>query len=306
MSAASKPRVLAMLKRLSPSWPSTDSNTSVGKELSSIAEALAYAVDSVDAALNEVLPDTTSALLERWEKIVNRPTRGAESDAARQARVLSVLRRTRGPKIAALSAMLTEALDLVEDDIVFVEVLRSMIDSAMADEIDQDIPINTTVKSFPLGKPWPGIVDDFGVQLTVESDVPEIIVSVISPSGKTWSLGDLSLTGYGGSPKVFDQRDLFKGDVAGGRWRVEVSKASGSATLNYLRLLVSNDLDSAHIYNFFVFRDPALAGTPDIGEAQRLFARTAHGHNNSHVIERLSFTHGDARSLHGREPHGDS
>jgi len=74
--------------------------------------------------------------------------------------------------------------------------------------------------------------------------------------------------------------------------------------LTEFRLLVSNDVDSGQIYNFFVLRDPTLPGTADLVEAQRQFNRTALANMRAFVIETLSLTHGDSHSLMGRDPMG--
>ena len=298
-------RMKAAFRRLSPSFPNVDPDTDAGKELDSMAAGLAVAAEPVDSALDEVMPDTTSDLLERWERIVRRPSRLGDSDAVRQGRIAGVLRRTRGPGLAALRAMLTEAFDLTEDEILFIEPSRQQIEDAISVEIPWR-DAQTGANLIEIYRPWPGAVDDFGVQLEIESDGSNFSsFKLISPKGTEWDLGNIELEyGWGGEYIRFRATELFEGEPAAGTWKIQFTRV-GSAVGIWFKLLVSNTVDSASIFNFYAVRDADLAGEPDIAEGQRLFERTAHGHNYSTVVERMSLVHDDDHSLHDREPHGD-
>ncbi len=59
--------------------------------------------------------------------------------------------------------------------------------------------------------------------------------------------------------------------------------------------------DDRIIYQFFVYRDPGLPGTPDIGAAQALLDRMAPSHTNGDVIESIDFRCDEATSLCDRD-----
>jgi hypothetical protein len=291
-------RILAALKRISPPWPFTDTDTSVGMELGSIATALGMAADPLDGALDEVFPDTTTELIDRWEQVTRVPTRTADAIADRRTRVLSVLRRSSGARLDQLEKMLAGPFDLDIEDIIFVEQLRQFIDDALTNTITGTWAITGTARTFNLGKPWPGDVDDTGVRVYVAiSALGTPTVTLTSPEGTTWAVPVTATSGW------YENRDDFLDERAGGKWTLSV--ANGSAVnLTEAALLVSNDVDAAQIYNFFAYRDPNIAGDADITEAQRLFRRTAHGHMNAAVIQSLAFTVDDEYSLVDRDPVG--
>lgn len=291
-------RLFAMLRRLSPPWPSTDEDTSVGRELGSIASAMTPAAERVDDLWNELFPDRASETLARWEFITRTPIRTSDDDATRQARILSVLRRASGPRIDQLGKMLAAVMDLDVGDIQFIEQLRSDIEAVLTHTDSTVRALSGTPTLVSMGEPWPGVVDDTGVRLYVKlSALGTPTVTLTSPQGTTWTVPVDSTEDW------YETRSTFLDDLAGGRWTV--SAANGSAVnLEELRLLVSNDIDAAQIYNFFAYRDPGLAGTPNIPESHRLFHRTALGHMNSHVIESLAFTVDDPYSLVDRDPVG--
>ena len=79
-----------------PPRPNTSSDTAVGKELGAIGVALGMAADPLDAALDEVFPDTTVALISRWEKVCRIAVRVGDDIQTRRNRVLAVLRRLSG------------------------------------------------------------------------------------------------------------------------------------------------------------------------------------------------------------------
>jgi hypothetical protein len=302
MSApASYARVLAALKRISPSWPSTDTTKSVGKELGTIATAIGMAADRIDSVLDEIFPDTTTEEIERWERITRVPVRIGDDLATRRTRILSVLRRVSGPRIEQLEKMLSGPLDLDPEDMIWIEPLRSFIEEALTETtgiVALSVPSSDPPLIVQLGKPWPGIVDDAGVQVYIAmSSVGTAVATLTSPSGTTWTIPVDATTGW------YFTRTEFTDEAAGGQWTLKITD-NGSPTLTEFRLLVSNDVDSAQIYNFFVLRDPGLSGTADLVEAQRLFHRTALGNMRAFVIETLAFTVGDSHSLVGRDPVG--
>ena len=292
-------RILAALKRLSPPWPSTEVDTSVGKELGSIATAMELAVDPLDDVFDEVMPDTTTNLIERWEAIARVGTRGGDSLAVRRERVLSVLRRTSGPRLEQLGVMLEGPLDLDINDIIFYEQTRELIEAALTETDATTYAITSTPTVIELGKPWPSTVDDFGVKLYLALDNPDdLTVTVTSPAGTVWTVPATSV-----NDAWYQTRTVFLGEPAAGKWRISVADVTPN-NLTEVRLMVSNEVDSAQIYNFFAYRDPTLAGDEDIAEAQRLFRRTALAHLNSHVIQSVGFTVDDEYSLVDRDPVG--
>lgn len=302
-------RVLALLERLSPVWPSTATDKLVGKELGVIATALGHATDVLDTLMDETFPDTTDQLIARWEKVCRIPVRSADSLAVRRSRVLSVLRRTSGPRLEQLRGMLAGPFDLTEDEILFIEPARAQIEDVLRIELSNTYALTSASTPIRISRPWPGLVDSFGVKIEIEctggpSAANEIAIIVQSPSGTQWNLGDIAANGFDGTRQSFRDASTFEGETAGGTWTIFASAPVGSCSIVFLSLLVSNDVDAASIYHFYAVRDADLAGDPDITEAQRLFQRTAHGHNKSLVAERLALVHGDDHSLHGREPHG--
>jgi hypothetical protein len=294
-------RVLAALQRISPSWPATDPTTSVGKELGSIAAATAMAADRVDAVLDEIFPDTTNGLLDRWEKITKVATRTSDDLATRQTRVLAVLRRTSGPRLDQLEKMLTGPLALDPADMVWFEPLRSMIEEALTETtgtVALAVPTVAPNLTVSLGRPWPGVVDDTGVQVYIAlSSIGTTVATLTSPHGTVWTIPVNATSGW------YFTRSVFTGESPSGNWTLSI-RDSSAPTLTEFRLLVSNSIDSAQIYNFFLLRDPSLPGTADLIEAQRLFHSTALGNMRAFVVENLAFTVGDTHSLTGRDPVG--
>lgn len=298
---ASFARVLGMLRRISPPWPSTDSQTSVGAELGSIAVAIGTATDPLDSVLDEVFPDTTTQLLDRWEKVTRIPSRTGDSLAVRRARVLAVLRRTSGPRLDQLAKMLSGPLGIDANDMQFFEPLRSMIEEALTvttGVVSLAVPSSGFGVSVQLGKPWPGVVDDTGVMVYIAlSSVGVTTALLLSPNGMTWSVPVNATSGW------YFTRTAFTGVAAAGTWTLLIADTS-APTLTEFRLLVSNNVDAGQIYNFFVLRDPTLPGTADMTEAQRLFHRTALGNMRAFIIETMAFMVGDTHSLVTRDPVG--
>lgn len=292
-------RIKAALRRLSPSWPSTEPDTSVGKEIDSIAASYTPVADLLDEVIEELFPDGTTKLVARWEKIARQLARPGDTIDMRRERIQAVLRRLSGPRLDQLAKMLSGPFDLSVDDIIFVEPLRSMIEDGMTQTNVSTWALSASPTLIKMGLPWPGVIDDFGVRLYIATDNPldQPTIVVRSPNGTTWTILFVANGWY-----VADT--LFVGERAGGHWSLTATTAGGPTSITELRLLVSNDVDSAQIYNFFALRDASLPGTPDIATSQRLFAHTALGHNNAQVIERAAFIVGDPHSLCGREPVG--
>lgn len=296
-------RVMAALRRISPPWPSTADDTSVGLELGSIGVALGKATDILDSLLDELLPDTTTQLLDRWEGITRVATRVGDDLDTRRARVLAVLRRTNGPRLSQLAAMLAGPLDLDPADIMFVEQLRSFIEQALlmtTGTVSLAVPITPPDLQVALGNPyWPGIVDDGGVSVYLKLSALNAThsVTMISPKGTSSIVPVTAAEGW------YSMRTAFLGERAAGKWTLSI-RDSGAPTLQEMRIIVSNDVDSGAIYNFFAFRDPLLAGTPDLFDAQRLFHRTALANMRAFVTQSMGFTVGSQYSLVGRDPIG--
>ncbi len=298
MPPASLARVKAALRRLSPSFPSTDPDTRVGKELDSIATVFATVVDRFDAVPDEIYPDTTDELIDRWEAVTRVPVRPLDELAARRARVLAVLRRTSGPRLDQLAKMLASPLGIDAEDVAFIEGVRANIEAALVNENANTYAITGTPTVLGMGKPWPGVVDDTGVRVYLAlSALGTPTVTVTSPAGTVWTVDVTAASGW------YQNREDFTGEVAGGNWRISVANGS-SVNLTDLKLLVSNDIDAAQIYNFFAFVDPDDSPTPDLKEAQRLFHRTAYGNMRAFIVQTNSFTVGDPYSLCGRDPVG--
>lgn len=59
--------------------------------------------------------------------------------------------------------------------------------------------------------------------------------------------------------------------------------------------------DERAIFRFFVYRDPALAGTAFIASAQVMVDEMKPSHTVGHVIESIAFTCGDPHSIVGRD-----
>lgn len=55
------------------------------------------------------------------------------------------------------------------------------------------------------------------------------------------------------------------------------------------------------VYTFFIYRDPALPGTPDLDFAQSELDRIAHSHTRGTVIESTNFLTDDPESLTDRD-----
>ena len=294
----SRDRILAALRRISPPWPSTSDDTSVGKELGSIATAIGMAADPLDGALDEVFPDTTEQLIERWEKITRIPTRTTDDIAVRRARVIAVLRRTAGPRLDQLAAMLADPLDIDAGLILMIEQTRERIEDALT-EVDTTVrALSASPVTVALGKPWPGLIDDTGVAVYLKlSALGSPTVTLTHPTGVSWTIDVTAAAGW------YFNRSTFTGLAAGGTWQLAATDAT-APNLQEIRLLVSNDVDSAQIYNFFVYRDPDIAGTPDIPTAQRLLDHTVLAEMFAKVVQRQAFIVGDPLSLCGREPVG--
>jgi hypothetical protein len=296
-------RILAVLKRLSPAWPSTDPDKSVGKELGSIAVALGMAADIMDAILDELFPDTTTLLIDRWEKITRNPVRVGDDITTRRARVLATLRRLSGPRIAQLESALAPVLDTDVSNLFWVEQERSFIEEPLTETtgvVALAVPATAPPLTVKLGKPYPGVVDDFGVKVYLDlSSVGTSVATLTSPSGTVWTI-PVTSSGW------YQTREVFTGEPAGingGLWTLSIYDSS-APTLNEFQLLVSNNVDSGRIYQFFVLRDPGLPGTADLIAAQRLFKRMALGNMRAFVVETLAFKTGDTYSRLGRDPLG--
>lgn len=148
---------------------------------------------------------------------------------------------------------------------------------------------------------WPGKVDATGVRVKLTMGAVDTTTGTLtSPYGTTWSF-PITTT----SETTYENRTAFLNEPAGGRWTLTVAEAGALSTTTRFKLLVSNNVDSGQIYNFFAFRDPVLPGTPDISEAQRLFSRSALGHMTSYVVQSIAFLCDSPYSLMDRDPLGE-
>jgi hypothetical protein len=186
-------------------------------------------------------------------------------------------------------------------DMVWVEQLRSFIEEALTQTTGTvALAVASTAPglSVPLGLPWPGVVDDTGVKVYIAmSGIGTTVATLTSPAGTVWAIPVSAAVGW------YFTRSLFVGELAGGRWTLNI-RDSSAPTLTEARLLVSNNIDSGQIVNFYLLRDPSLPGSPDLVEAQRLFHRTALGNMRAFVIETLALTFDDPHSLMDRDPMG--
>lgn len=301
-------RVLTALRRLWP-WETTitrpagvapaDGDTAIGRELGTLAWIAARATDRVEAMAAELFPDTSDESLARWEFVTRTATNESLSTDARRARVLSVLRRSGGVQLDRLAAMLYAVLGLSSpDDVQFQETTRAQIDAGLTIEteiLNLAIPSGAPAAVIGFSTPYPGFVDDYGVQVYIQvSAVGTPTVSLTSPAGTVWNITLTSAAAY------YEQRTSFLGQRAAGEWKLSILDSSGGKALTRCALRISNDVDAGQIYNFFAYRDMTLPGTPDLLEAQRLFNRSALGHMSPSVITKEQFVVDD--SLVDREP----
>jgi hypothetical protein len=294
-------RVLAALQRLSPSFPSTDADKDAGCELHAIAVPIGRAADRVDAAIDEIFPDTASDP-SRWERLLRLPVRPTDAISQRRARLLSVLRRSSGPRLDQLRAMLAPVLDLAPEDLAFYEATRAQIEAALTLTTGAISAPLVSGAAAELGAYWPGAVDDPGVRIYIAVDAAGAYpFTLTAPDGTSWASATALAT-----PAAWYQspREVFRGKRAGGRWRLAIAPTGGVGHLTEFRIMVPNDVDARQIYYFAAYRDPSLGGAPDIAEATRLLRKTALAHMEARVIERRAFIAGDAHSLAGREPAG--
>jgi hypothetical protein len=303
-------RVLSALRYLFP-WETTITrpagvapavgDTKIGRELGTLAWVAARANDRVEAVLAEIFPDTSDESLARWEFITRTATNESLTLAARRSRVLSVLRRSGGVQLDRLAAMLYGVLGLSSpDDVQFQETTRMQIDAGLtieSDILNFAIPAGGSPLVVGLSAPFPGFIDEYGVQIYVEVSgvgVPAPTFTFTSPDGNGGLVIPTETASY------HEYRTTLLGERAGGEWKLSLVDASGGKTLTRWAIRVSNDVDSGQIYNFFAYRDMGLAGTPDLLEAQRLFNRSTLGHMSPSVITQEEFLVDD--SLVDREP----
>lgn len=272
-------------------------------EAGSFSVALARANDYVEAIYAELFPDTVTATsIDRWEFVTRVPTRSADDIATRRARVLGKVRRVNGPQLARLDATLASILAVTPGTVAFIETMRSTIEAALTEfsgGLATPLPTTAPGAVFTMGKPYPGVIDDTGVRIYLAFS-PEAAPSatLTHPDGTAWTFTPNA------AAKWYETRSIFLGKAAAGTWTLAVYDASGIGVLSEWRFLASNNIDSGQIYNFYVYRDPTLAGTPDIVEANSQFARYALGHMKTAVAQRTSFIVDDSMSLADREPVG--
>lgn len=297
-------KVKAALKRHVPPIAGWLSDTSsLGKERDTAAFVMARVNDAVEGIFAESFPDTTTNLIERWEKVARVASRPADTLTQRRNRVLSVLRRVNGPDLVRLAATLSQVLDATAAQITFGEQLRATIEAALTlttGVIAQVLPAVAPGYEVKLGKAWPGVVDEMGVRIYLAlSAVGVVSATLWNPAcTKSWAFVPSSVGRW------YENKTTFLGDDAGGDWKLLIYDTSGTVTLTEFRLLVSNDVDSSQIYKFYAFRDYALGGAPDVVEAQRQFNRYALAHMKAFVAERTHAVMDDIHTRLDREPMG--
>jgi hypothetical protein len=297
-------RVYAALKRHMPkglpAWE--DDASAILRELGVIGWVVARVADRFEAMFEELFPDGAVETLSRWEALFRIPTRLGDSTDTRRTRLTATVGRVAGNTVAQLRTLLAPLFGTVEDDVDFIEVLRSQIDDGLTVTTGAIAAALPTSQSFT--KWWPGVVDEYGVHVFLKlSSNPFITAVLTGPDGTRWQIPP---TFPGVSPGVagawYQTRTVFLGKPAAGTWTLTLD---GAATnLVEARLFVSNDVDAAQIYRLFVRRDHGLAGNPDLTESQRILRKTAVAHYKSLVCERLAMVADDAQSLTDRDPVG--
>lgn len=294
-------KIWSGLQRLGPRLKSLQSPFSfLGAEWHAAAVTLAMANDIVEAFFDELFPATATQLIERYESVYRVPSRPNDDIDARRARVLIKVQRANGPQLDKLAAMLAPILDVNPSDIVFVEQLRSNIDNKLTVSRSYGLSLSTIPARFKMGCPWPGVIDDLGVRVSVATTAltPNMVVKVRHPNRSvSWSFTPAAASTW------TSNRTDFLGLPAGGQWLLEVSNPDGGV-LDSISLGVSNDVDDGQIYNFILIRDPSLEGTPYLVEAQQQFSRYALGHMNAVVAERHTAIADDVHSIADRDPVG--
>lgn len=76
---------------------------------------------------------------------------------------------------------------------------------------------------------------------------------------------------------------------------------SAVVVLERSRAFVTSIGDDREIFRFFIYRNPALAGTYFVASAQAQVDRMKPSHTVGHVIESTHFLYGDPHSLYGRD-----
>lgn len=304
-------KVFDALKELQPRGLfKPEDETAANNELLAIATALARVNDPVETVLAALLLQRPE-LIDRWEALLRLSNRPDLNSTERYSRIEGALRRRIGYDKKRLGEALAVLLDCDPSDLIWIEQMRADIDTMTTQmETPGDLlPVGADSWLRILHWPWPGVVDDTGVRLTVDVTVADAIdleVELLHASGVVWrpwsyteSSVDLVLAA--------EERDLFKGLVARGPWTLRVRDpigASGAATINSWSLRISNDVDSSSIYTGFVVRPIALGLTTDIEPAQRLLTFAGVANVRASVCERTELLFDDARSRLDREPIG--
>ncbi len=301
--------VLGALKRHSPAWPAIfDDLSAAARELHAFAVPIARVNDVVNLLLQEFYPDTTVYLMARWERLYGVPVRPQDDrETVRRQRLLARIARVDGNQLARLAKVLAASFGLTEEQVQFIEVLRSQIDTALTLTSSFSVPMSIAGTGLvtALGAPWPGVIDDQGVRVyTNTTGIGGFAFGTLtSPKGTVWNL-PLDLAGA--AAQWCETRTVFKGEPAGGRWELLYNDVggAGSRTMSQWKLFVSNDVDARQIYHCYALRDVNLAGALDIDEAQKLFITTAMAHLRTTVCERAAFIVDDPHSLVDRDPIG--
>jgi hypothetical protein len=304
-------RVYAALKGLMPPGVYSDDDMSRAlKELGVIAWIMARVVDRCEAVLdNFFMTPGFTEFLDRFERFFKLPVRPLDDPAVRIARILNIWRRRIGYQKGPLARSLAPILDCDPSDLVFLEPMRAPIDAMTT--FSQSFGAGVTIPS-PNGTlircdtDWPDLVDDTGALITVEfnaTDATDVTLALFHASGANvvfWP----NQAGSGNVTVSYEERVVFKGLPAKGPWALfcASTNAHGIAKVLSWSLRVSNDADSRAIYEGFIYRDPALGGNPDLGNAQMNLDQIGIAHVRAVICESTSFTTDDPANLTDRDP----
>ena len=116
----------------------------------------------------------------------------------------------------SVPAVLAGPLACDPNDMVWVEPMRQFIDEALTQTtgpVSLPVPAALPSLTVQLGKPWPGVVDDTGVQVYIAmSGKGTTVATLTGPDGTSWIIPVSAATGW------YFTRSVFTGKPAGGTW----------------------------------------------------------------------------------------
>jgi hypothetical protein len=241
--------------------------------------------------------------LDRWERLFRIAVRPGDDTTSRQTRLVATMGRVAGNTLAQLAELLAPLLAIPDpSNVTFLETIRADVDAGLTvttGAVSLPIPTSGSPLVVTLGKPWPGVIDRYGVHVLVSlSAAVAVTATLTAPDGTTWAV---PVTGAGGT--WVQTRTVFYGKAPAGAWNLALL-AAAPVNLAEFRLMASNDVDARSIYFFHVYRDPSLPGVANIADSQRVLRKTAVAHYQRNVCERIHVLADDPRSLCDREPLG--